>query len=594
MYRDPFNPGNGTAAAAVWGQPSLDAGVTAFWGCEGSDALDSLCAPDAVDIDAAGNMWVADFGNFRILRFPRNPASGAIAPTADMSLGLDSYPSAVRVDPQGDVYVTSAHIIRFTNPQPNASNIPQTLSFIESDPYYAHPWQIAFDPTAPGRLWAQIRWDTAVLIDLTTQQVLKRVRSGDSFALDVSQAGDLFWTETADSVLGQYSSAGLYRLGANEAAPASGIAPEAFAGQGVPTEGNYGILGITTAGNQLLVSDRYAVYFWNDYHTITQGSTTAHPADGLWGLGDLASSDSGQGYFVRSDTRGRIWINSTITGLKIFQGPLTETSTPLTTLSVSMTKARNGSIIPLPSGVAITPRDFLPIGAGDRAWLVDDAHSRVVRVVNIDGVEAPGQPPYVDVVLGQARWSGTHCNRGRGTSGRSLKFARGTFCREGFLGLDAQNNLFLQDNADSGIDGGFTRILRWNAGTIPDHPSRTRFNIPADSVYGNGGPKHFRVAKAYGNPYFPFDPTETVHTPRAPTFAAGGIMVLGGADPYDGPRFPLVYLNKDKVFQPQLTLGDMMSFPMASYVDPDGNLYLGDFDWQRVLVYKTPFAQFAH
>jgi hypothetical protein len=70
-------------------------------------------------------------------------------------------------------------------------------------------------------------------------------------------------------------------------------------------------------------------------------------------------------------------------------------------------------------------------------------------------------------------------------------------------------------------------------------------------------------------------------------------MVLGGPNPYTGRRFPLVFLNKDLNYEPQLSLGDYMSFPSVSYVDPDGNLYLGDFDWYRVLVYKTPFAQFS-
>ena len=36
-----------------------------------------------------------------------------------------------------------------------------------------------------------------------------------------------------------------------------------------------------------------------------------------------------------------------------------------------------------------------------------------------------------------------------------------------------------------------------------------------------------------------------------------------------------------------------VSFPTVSYLDPEGNLYLGDFDWQRVLVYKQPLARFT-
>jgi hypothetical protein len=54
-----------------------------------------------------------------------------------------------------------------------------------------------------------------------------------------------------------------------------------------------------------------------------------------------------------------------------------------------------------------------------------------------------------------------------------------------------------------------------------------------------------------------------------------------------------VYLNKETNFQPQLALGDMVSMPIVSHVDPDGNLYVGDHYWQRVLVYKAPFSAFG-
>jgi hypothetical protein len=36
-----------------------------------------------------------------------------------------------------------------------------------------------------------------------------------------------------------------------------------------------------------------------------------------------------------------------------------------------------------------------------------------------------------------------------------------------------------------------------------------------------------------------------------------------------------------------------MAFPAVSHVDRDGNFYVGDYDWQRVLVFKAPFNAIA-
>jgi hypothetical protein len=584
MYLDPFDPVNGTAAAEIWGQTTEEGNL-----CNQGDqvpTMSSLCSPTSVDIDAARNLWVADSNNSRVLRFPRNPGAGKIDKTADLALtGFVSHPVSVRLDPQGNVYVTDGvNLRKFATPQPPGSNTSKVLSFITQDEDYdsGRLWQIAFDPTQTERLWAQISWDANVLVDLTNQTVLKRVHLRELRGLDVSQAGDLFSVAPWDHY------AGLYRLGANEPVPSFGLGTAAFLGFGVPAlDSMMSITGITTAGDQLLVADRYFVYFWNDYHhKITQGTELAPPADGMWGPTDPNYIlGGGNSYSVRSDTTGRIWINDRGGNLRLYQSPLTAVSAPLRTLSVSNYKDAGGAIMPLPSGTTVGINDFLPVGSGDRVWIVDDNHARVLRVVNVDGVEAFGQPPYVDVVLGQTDWSGTKCNQGAGYWG----FARDTFCREGQVSLDPGGDLFVQDNATGGDDGGLTRVLRWNAGTIPDLPAQTLFDVLPDSVYGNGAPSNFTPV-AVG---VPCDPTETACELRAAAFTGDRVMVVGGANPYVGPRFPLVYLNKEASYQPQLALGDLMSFPSVSYVDPDGNLYVGDYDWQRVLVYKAPFSAFA-
>lgn len=587
MYRDPFNPANGTAAVAVWGQASVTTGSGMLGAevCPAGSSMGDLCLPNAVDIDAAGDLWVSDFGHNRVLRFARSALSGTIAATADIALAPGAAPNSVRVDPVGNVYVsTSAHLLRFATPQIGGSNSSQVLSFIESDPNFSSLNQLSFDPTGTNYLWAQIRWDTAVRINLTTQQVTERVHGGLSLGLDVSQAGDVFWTESADYI------AGLYRLGAAEVPGADGRGTIAFFGFGVPTpDSMISALSITTAGNQLLISDRYTVYFWNDYHSITQSAGTTHPPDGTWGLSPITSG--GDAYLVTSDTSGRIWINSRFTGLKLFQAPLTSTAVPIKTFSPPMYyKNTNGAVVPWPAGTSFDVLShFLPVGPGDRVWVEDYGHSRVMRVVNFDGYEDPSSPPYVDIVLGQASFQGTSCNRGNGYFG----FDRDTLCEEDVPSIDPQGNFYIQDNATGGMDGGWARLLRWNAGTIPDNPSHTLFGILPDRVYGAGGETMFTVPPQAGNPFYPYPDNDPAFPPMALACDPQGRMFVGGANPYAGARFPMVYLNKEQNALPQLALGDTMSLPSVSYVDPDGNLYLGDYDWQRVLVYKQPLARFT-
>lgn len=579
MYKDPFNVNNGSAAAEVWGQDTFSGNLCN----KGSVYLSSsaLCKPRGVTIDTLGNLWVADgIYNNRVLRFPKDPLTSIPSKTSDLILTGIWHPVAVRVDTNGDVYVsTEKGFFKFLNPKPGLSNIPQELTFMKQDSDLFWGSHMAFDPTSPRHMWMQIGSHVAGLYDLDTGVLLKKVQVGELRGIDVSQSGDLFSVTPWDHIYG------LYRLSSTQSITSGKpLGDAAFLGYGIPNNGSMnGVLSITTAGSQLLISDLTSVHIWNDFRSITHGTTLTKPADGEWGLIKNGEGDyTRYGYVVKSDASGRIWIGDLLTHqLKIFTQPLTSSSLPTKTVSITSYKDSSGSIVPLPPGASISLANFFPVGSGDGAWIADDDHFRVVRVVNIDGLAAPGKPPYIDMVLGQADWNGTKCNKGGGP----YAYARDTFCREGLPVMDPAGNLYVEDNADGGDDGGTTRILRWDAITIPNPATlaRTLFNLLPSRVYGSGGSANFTRSSATSDP---------AHTPRAPAFDSVGRMVLGGANPYTGARYPLVYLNSDELY-PQFALGDFVSFPSASYVDPDGNLYLGDYDWSRVLVYKTPFAKFS-
>ncbi|MFQ5460723.1 MAG: NHL repeat-containing protein, partial [Anaerolineae bacterium] len=120
MYEDPF--ATDAIADAVWGQAEFTGNL-----CNrgAGTAPDSLCfaspyaAGAATALDGAGNLWVADGGNNRVLRYPARPNGGPPAPSADLVLGqadlaasraspglggLDS-PSGLAFDASGRLFV---------------------------------------------------------------------------------------------------------------------------------------------------------------------------------------------------------------------------------------------------------------------------------------------------------------------------------------------------------------------------------------------------------------------------------------------------------------------------------------------------------
>ena len=126
-YENPFE--NDSSADRVWGQADFS-GILCNQGF-GAPTAETLCfnSPtnrlkinrygNGVELDAEGNLWVADGGNNRVLRFSLDPDTGEIAKAADLALGqpdfksdgpepeLDEFraPSAVAIDEHGFLYV---------------------------------------------------------------------------------------------------------------------------------------------------------------------------------------------------------------------------------------------------------------------------------------------------------------------------------------------------------------------------------------------------------------------------------------------------------------------------------------------------------
>ena len=94
-YKDIYKvaAGPGSMADIVIGQPSGQTGLCNYpTGDPGQPTSSSLCSPVGLVVDSQGNLWVADRGNGRVLRFPA-PFSQTGQPVADVVLGQASFTS---------------------------------------------------------------------------------------------------------------------------------------------------------------------------------------------------------------------------------------------------------------------------------------------------------------------------------------------------------------------------------------------------------------------------------------------------------------------------------------------------------------------
>jgi uncharacterized protein (TIGR03437 family) len=145
-FRDPFaNPK--VQPDAVYGQPDFNTLIANATGVSAS----SMSKPRAVACDAAGNLWVADTGNNRILRFGANSLNSTPPPPADTVIGQKDFasylpdaggtvsasgldtPSGLAFDGQANLYVADSNnqrVLEFPMPLgPNNQNPAATVVF---------------------------------------------------------------------------------------------------------------------------------------------------------------------------------------------------------------------------------------------------------------------------------------------------------------------------------------------------------------------------------------------------------------------------------------------------------------------------------
>ena len=149
---------------------------------------------NGVTLDDAGNMWVADGGNNRVLRFPVDPATGDIDVAADVVLGqIDmrrAYtgddlgelhaPSAVAFDSNGWLYIADTGNNRVLVFEPPFEFGMQASRVIDSE--FSLPVSVLADPFDRG-MWINDFGDIAVSLWRWEGSDLKQVMTADTIRL---------------------------------------------------------------------------------------------------------------------------------------------------------------------------------------------------------------------------------------------------------------------------------------------------------------------------------------------------------------------------------------------------------------------------
>ena len=327
--------------------------------------------------------------------------------------------------------------------------------------------------------------------------------------------------------------------------------------------GIYGVSGVAVVADQLIVADNKRLLFWNDLPNLTTGKV----ANGFVGETDPRGQVGAYFGRIREDGSSRLWAIR-YDEIQAYSLPLTTGASPVRTIA---------SPLPVLGGGSLTWDGFLttgglaPVGTGEKIWIADPTHNRVFRIRDTS------TSPVVDIVLGQTNVSGTDCNQGRSESSPG----RDSLCHPGSVVFDPQGNLYVSEVALE--SAGNFRLLEYDAALFPESPASALFAIPASRVFGTGGsftePNNVPGGCAHRDELCPAF--------WEPAFDSHGRMVAG-ENGYLTTRFPAIYTNPQANQHVSGYLNDYYSMGYAAAFDSSNNLYVGDLNWDRVLIYRNP------
>lgn len=527
------------------------------------DYSDTANSQSGVALDSAGNLWVADTGNHRVLRFPKNPTTGKFSKTADIVLGQPNFttgpghfgsglnqmnnPNSLRFDPSGNLYVSdgvadggNARVLKFT---PAEQKIAGTATvFARSTSFVSE-----IDPINGG-IW--IMSSPHLLLYGFDGSLKKDMNIGGQFivgSVGVAKNGGVVVPSATQGVV----------FINNPLTKASGWDRELFDPKSSINKSRLNqVHGVAIVGNKLFVSDVCRILFWNDPMSLTNGKD----ADGVLIQPNFTSYDCNINFVasLKADSDNHLWVK-TRKGIYVYDAnAVSPTGTaPIKIIADPVPVLGGGTLSVLTDNEGL--HGFAPqtVNGSPFLWVSDSYKNRVVRIRN------PLTNPVVDVILGQQNLVGTSCNQGA-TSLPNLTM----LCRPGALSIDKSGNLYVSDHSLE-VEGNW-RLLMFSASTFSTNNASLLFNPAATKEFPRAGGQ--------------------THATWEPAFDSQNHMVVG-YNGYAGGRFVGYYLNPTdpNKKQPDGYFKDYYSMPFGATFDAGDNLYITDINRPRVMIYKNPF-----
>jgi uncharacterized protein (TIGR03437 family) len=519
-FPNPFANPQRVQPDAVYGQPDF----TSQGSNTGGIGPNSMSGPRFVAFDPAGNLWVADTGNHRVLRY-----NGAVldssTPEADVVLGQTDFlsgaansgapavsasgfntPSGLAFDSQGNLYVSdsaNARVLKFAAPvisgakaavvlgQPNFTT--NTVPPEPANTTLAGPVGLAVD--ASGSLYVAIPNDNRVLV----------------FASTAASGAE------AQRVLGQLD------FNANQANPSSSplASPQSFSAVSDVKLDPSGHVYVADSGNNRVLSfpqnSTTATEVWGQINFTANGANEVK-ATGVNTPFKIAIDYSQAPFPIYvSDTNNNrvlIWRNS----IAFHTGDPADLviGQPDLTTAVPNVDTRGSST---PSSTSLSAPKGIAVDAAGNLYVADSGNNRVLRYpqpVSQTGRITP------DIVIGQANFtSAISAEIGASSLRAPAAVAIGP---DGDLFVsDAGNNRVLDFAAGSGTNAVATRVYGQpnfsTLGAVSPASAQT-LNAPQGIFIDASGTMY--VADAGNNRVLIFPDTQ-----HDPTAGAPAVLVLG-------------------------------------------------------------------
>ncbi len=604
---------NGPAADTVLGQPN-------FLAADGNlnsatPAAASLYSPRGVALDGSDNIWVADYNNNRALRYPStvaltNGGSAAIVlgqadfvsnSAAAAAAGLNS-PAAVTVDAAGNLWVADSGNSRVLEYEDDVSSGSAAVLVLGQPDFVSASPNQGVLPVASGTLnlplGVAVAGTTVWVADSINNRVLRflapdhngqgadLVLGQPGFVTDAANGGTIFASAAGLNAPGGVAADGAGNLwiadtsnnrALRQAGPSSNNAAAGVAlGQKDLTQAAvntpeptslYGpsAMAVSTTTGHLYVADSVnnRVLWWNNFRSFTNGQ----PADGVLGQADFSSVQPNRGgsasfstlYYpvsVAVDGAEKLWVADNANNRVLrFSAPSSNGQAADRVLgepdasTVSGGKTQN--LLQGPYSVAVD--------TAGRVWVADYANNRVVRFSDLTSGAA------ADYLLGQGS---DYTSSASGNLATSLDGPSG-------VSVDSAGNVWVADTNNS-------RVLEYV------NLNKTAALVLGQPGFGSSTPDTTQAALSYpesavrdsaGNIWVG-DTANSRALRFDPPFSSGmaAAMVLGQADYNTGSPNGGAAPGAATLFSPN------------AVSDGSNNLWIADYNNNRVLKFDPLYG----